>query len=51
MTAESGGVFSGSLVSLLLVLVCLHATLPVGFPRGTLREGCLARHKRSEEDK
>lgn len=50
VSAKSGGVFSGNLVSLLLVFVCLHGTLPVGYPGGTLKEGCLARHQRSEED-
>lgn len=50
MNAESGGVFSGSLVSLLLVFVGARGTLSVGYPGGTLRKGCLGRQQRSEED-
>lgn len=43
VNAKSRGGFSGSLVALLLVFVCLHGTLPVGYPSGILRKGCLAR--------
>lgn len=43
VNAKSGGVFSGSPMSLLLVFLCPDGTLPVGYPGGTLRKGRLAR--------